>query len=514
MSYDLVISSGPSEINMALLKDGVLTELHKQKSGDAFSVGDIYLGRVKKVVPSLNAAFVEVGHDRDAFLHYLDLGQQYQSQAKFSQEAIKGNKSLMLHEKNMLPDIDKEGKIKDVLSGGHQILVQIAKEPISNKGPRLSAEITLAGRYLVLVPFSNKISLSQKIRKPEERDRLRSMMMGLRKSNFGVIIRTVAENKKASELEADFNDLMKRWKEMVENLNKAKPPRRILSELDKTSALLRDILSSKFNNIHVDSEELAEELKEFLRTIAPDQEKIVKVYKGKLTLFDQFGINKQIKASFGKQVMLKSGVYLIVEHTEAMHVIDVNSGNRKGSKTQEENALETNMEAAEEIARICRLRDMGGIICVDFIDMGEQANQKKLYEHLKACMAGDKAKHSIIPPSKFGVVEITRQRVKPETDIKTTEKCPVCNGAGEVEATVLLVDEIEASLNNICAEMSPSKVSLRVHPFLDAYLKNGLRSFQRKWFMKHKLWVSVIPDSTYSFLKYSFHNRSGEEFDI
>lgn len=515
VNIDLVIDANASEVSIALLKNGVLTELHKEKGSDDFTVGDVYLGKVRRVVPSLNAAFVDVGYDKDAFLHYLDLGQQFASLNKFTKRTLKGElRANMLAEGELEADIEKEGKIKEVLSGGMNILVQIAKEPISSKGPRLCSELTLAGRYLVLVPFSNKVSISQKIRLQTERDRLRQLMQNIRPKNFGVIIRTVAENKKVSDLENDLNDLISRWDTISKNLRNSAPPKRVLGEINKTSAVLRDLLSVHFNNIHVNNRQLYNQLKDYVKNIAPDKENIIRFYSGTLPIFENFGVHKQIKAAFGRQVMLKSGAYLIVEHTEAMHVIDVNSGNRKGMKDQEHNALETNLEAAEEIARIIRLRDMGGIIAVDFIDMGENENQKKLYEHLKECMRLDKAKHNVLPPSKFGVVEITRQRVRPETDITTTESCPVCKGSGEVEATVLLTDEIENTLNYLVNELKPGKISLKVHPYLEAYLKRKLFSFQRRWFMEYKVWVPIVADSTYHMLKFEFYNSAGVRLEV
>lgn len=515
MNIDLVIDTSSSEVSIALLKDGILTELHKEKGSDDFSVGDVYLGKVRRVVPSLNAAFVDVGYEKDAFLHYLDLGQQFQSLNKFTKGILKNElKGNMLPEGQLEADIEKEGKIKEVISGGQNLLVQIAKEPISSKGPRLCSEITLAGRYLVLVPFSNKVSISQKIRLQAERDRLRQLMHNIRPKNFGVIIRTVAENKKVSDLENDLNDLINRWQTIVKNLKNAAPPKRVLGEINKTSAVLRDLLSVHFNNIHVNNRQLFNQLKDYIRNISPDKENIIRFYGGTLPIFEQFGVHKQIKAAFGRQVMLKSGAYLIVEHTEAMHVIDVNSGNRKGMKDQEHNALETNLEAAEEIARIIRLRDMGGIIAIDFIDLGENENQKKLYEALKEAMKLDKAKHNVLPPSKFGVVEITRQRVRPETDITTTEMCPVCKGTGQVEATVLLTDEIENTLDYVMKELKPTKLTLKVHPFVEAYLKRKLRSFQRKWLKTHKKWISIKADNAYHILKYEFFNQDGIELEV
>lgn len=512
MKYELVVDSREGSVMLALLKDGKLIELHEEKGQTDYAVGDIYHGKVRKVVPSLNACFVDVGYEKDAFLHYLDLGPQFSSLNKFTQHTLQGKQNVadLLYFK-FEEDIPKDGAISDIVSSSQNILVQVAKEPISSKGPRLSAELTFAGRYLVLVPFSEKVSISQKIKDPKERDRLKDIMRDLKPKNFGVIIRTVAQEKRIEELDADLKNLLSKWKKMHENLRNSAPPRRVLGEISKASSLLRDLLNANFSNIYVNDELLHEQMKSYVATIAPDREKIVKLYSGKLPIFEKFGINKQIKSLFGKKVPMPSGGYLIIEHTEAMHVVDVNSGNRKDPNGQESNALATNLEAAEELARVLQLRDMGGIVAVDFIDMHEKENNKILYERLKELMKPDRAKHNILPPSRFGVVEITRQRVRPETDIKTTEKCPVCGGSGEVESSILLADEIENHLIYLVEDKGERNVALRVHPYLAAFFTKGLVSKQTKWFLKYKKWIDVQPIAAYPFLKYEFINKKTKE---
>ncbi|NEN23392.1 Rne/Rng family ribonuclease [Cryomorpha ignava] len=514
MNLELVINAKANEVDIAYLKDKVLTELHKEKGSQDFAVGDVYLGKVHRVIPSLNAAFVDVGYEKDAFLHYLDLGPQYRSMNKFVKRTLAGKQeSADLTKFPTEDDIDKNGKINDVVSGSQHILVQVAKEPISSKGPRLTSEITLAGRYIVLVPFGDKISLSQRIKNVEERTRLRRLLQSIKPKNFGVIVRTVAENKKVAELDADLRDLHNRWKKIHENLKTAKPPKRVLGELNKTSTVLRDLLSASFTSIHVNDNQIAEEIKDYLRKVAPTQENIVKLHN-KEDLFETFGVNRQIKSAFGKQVNLKSGAYLIIEHTEAMHVIDVNSGSRKGGERgQEQNALETNLECAEEIARVLRLRDMGGIIAVDFIDMGQRSHQKQLYEKLRECLKDDKAKHNVLPPSRFGVVEITRQRVREVTDISTEEKCPCCEGSGSIQASVLITDQIENNLRYIVEEFKTKRIVLKTHPFIAAYLKAGLISTRRRWSMKYKVNLKVQEDQDSSYLNFKFFNEKGEPID-
>jgi ribonuclease G len=513
VSIDLVINYSSQEVKIALLKDKVLTELHNEKGSNDFSVGDIYLGKIRKVIPSLNASFVDVGFEKDAFLHYLDLGPQFKSLNKFAKNTLDGKQLKPdLNEFEIEPDIDKNGKINDVVSSSQNILVQVAKEPISTKGPRLTSEITLAGRFLVLVPFSDKISLSQRLKNVEERNRLKKLLQSIKPKNFGVIVRTVAENIKVEELETDLKELVDRWDNIHKNLLNSKPPKRILGELNKTSAVLRDLLSTSFTSITVNDNIIGEEIREYMRKVAPEQEKIVKVYAGKDGIFEAFGIERQIKTSFGKQVNLKSGAYLIIEHTEAMHVIDVNSGNRKGGdRNQEQNALETNLECAAEIARLLRLRDMGGIIAVDFIDMHDKNNQKMLYEKFKDFLKDDKAKHKILPPSRFGVVEITRQRVREVTAINTNEICPTCQGTGEIKPSIITGDDIENNLRYIATELKPSSFLLKVHPFMAAYLTKGIFSMANKWRWKYKKNFKIKSEQSYSLLEFSFVNGNNEK---
>ncbi|MCB0792306.1 MAG: Rne/Rng family ribonuclease [Flavobacteriales bacterium] len=512
MSVDLIIRSSAGEVAIALMRDKVLQELHRERTERGFTVGDIYLAKVRKVAPGLNAAFVDVGHEKDAFLHYFDLGPQYRNSYKFTKGAVSGSvRSPLLDGWKLEGDIDKNGKIADVVSASQSVMVQIAKEPISTKGPRLTAEVTLAGRYMVLVPFINKVSISSRIKDGEERDRLKRLMQSIKPDNFGLIVRTNAENKKVVDLDADLKHLITRWETCFHNLRNAIPPKRVLGEIDRTSAVLRDLLNKDFANIHVNDELLAEEVRQYLGKIAPDKAGIAKLYKGKLDIFDNFGVNKQIKQAFGKQVMLPSGAYLIIEKTEAMHVIDVNSGARKGGQNdQEQNALEINLEAAREIARLLRLRDMGGIIACDFIDMYSAENRRALHKAFKEAMADDKAKHNILPPSRFGVVELTRQRVRPETEIDTSESCPTCGGTGEVQAPVLIIDEIENALNYLLGEKEMTGLVLHVHPFIHAYLTRGLPSIRQKWWWRWKKWVKVVPEGAHQYLQYTVFDSKGE----
>ncbi|MCC6839956.1 MAG: Rne/Rng family ribonuclease [Flavobacteriales bacterium] len=516
MSVDLIIRSQGSEVAIAVVRDKLLMELHRERTERGFAVGDIYLAKVRKVAPGLNAAFVDVGHEKDAFLHYYDLGPQYRNSFKFAKGAVAGTvKSSLLADWKLEPDIEKEGKLPDVLSASQSILVQIAKEPISTKGPRLTAEVTLPGRYMVLVPFTNRVHISSRLTDETERKRLKALMHEIRPKNFGIIIRTNAEGRRSEDLEADLKHLLHRWDQMFHNLRSAMPPKQVLGEVDRTSAVLRDVLNKEFTSIIVDDDLVYEEVRQTLERTAPDRVGIVKLYKGKLDIFDNFGINKQIKQAFGRQVLLPSGAYLIIEKTEAMHVIDVNSGSRKGGRNdQETNALAINVEAAKEVARLLRLRDMGGIICVDFIDLYEPENRRTLHKALKDAMEDDKAKHNVLPPSKFGVIELTRQRVRPETEIDTSEACPTCGGTGEVSAPVLIVDEIENGLNYLHGEKNMSGLCLHVHPFVAAYFTKGLPSIQHKWWWRWKKWVKVVPQGSSRYLEFHVFDSAGKEVAV
>jgi ribonuclease G len=513
INRELIIDSRASEVDIALLEDKLLVELHKEKTNNNFAVGDIHLGKVKKIMPGLNAAFVDVGYEKDAFLHYLDLGPQIRSLNKYVKLALNGKpENITMENFRNEPDIEKTGKITQVLATGAQIMVQIAKEPISTKGPRISSEVSLAGRYLVLVPFSNRISVSQKIRTNEERNRLKRLIQSIKPNNFGVIIRTVAENKKVAELDADLRQLIEKWEKVTAKLNGAKAPMKLLSELDRTSAILRDLLNESFNNVHVNEPGLFDEVRSFIQTIAPQKADIVKLYKGKAPIFEHFGVDKQIKGLFGRTVTIRSGVYLIIEHTEAMHVIDVNSGHRVNKEnSQEENALEVNLEAAAEIARQLRLRDMGGIIVVDFIDMHDSKHKRDLFQRLKEEMSKDHAKHTILPPSKFGLVQITRQRVRPEMNVEILEKCPACEGTGKIKPSILFIDEIESNLKYLLLEQNEKNITLVVHPYLHAYLTKGFWPVYWKWMLKYKRVFKIRANKSFHMLEYKFLNRNNSE---
>ena len=505
MQSELIVDVQSKEVSIALLEDSRLVSLQKEARNIAYAVGDIYLAKVKKLMPGLNAAFVNVGFEKDAFLHYLDLGSQFSSYSKFLTELLdKKQKQLpQISKMQLLPDIDKHGSISDVLTQGKELMVQIVKEPISSKGPRLTTEITLTGRYMVLIPFCDKVSISQKIKTSEEKVRLRQLIESIRPKNFGVIIRTSAEGKRVAELNHEMKTLVKYWEESTAKARTAQAPALIFQEESRIVSVLRDVFSPSFESVWVNDEETYRQIYQYVELIAPDRKDIVKLYKKDEPIFDHFNITKQIKSSFGKTVSFKSGAYIIIEHTEALHVIDVNSGNRsKAANDQESNALEVNMRAADEIARQLRLRDMGGIIVIDFIDMAKVEHRQKLYEHMREIMANDRARHNILPLSKFGLMQITRQRVRPALDVVTAETCPSCYGKGQVQPSLLFTDTLREKLEYLVNDLNQSGFTMYIHPFVDAYIKKGLVSTYRKWRMELGRKFKILPDQSLAYLQY------------
>ncbi|MFC2467885.1 MAG: Rne/Rng family ribonuclease [Capnocytophaga endodontalis] len=510
MTKELIIRSGASDVDFALLKNGRLVELHKEEDTNRLSVGDIMLAKIHKPIQGLNAAFVNVGYEKDAFLHYHDLGPQLSSLLKFIKEVSSGKiKDYSLKDFKLEPDINKNGAISEVLKAGQPILVQIVKEPISTKGPRISSELSIAGRYLVLVPFSERISISQKIENKAEKERLRRIVQSIKPKGFGVIIRTVAQDKKVADLDRDLQNSYERWIQMCKKIPQGSFPSKILSEMNRTGALLRDMFDNTFTGIHVDNEALYTQIRDYLQEIATEQVNIVKLYKSSVPIFEKFHIERQIKTGLGRTVSMTKGAYLVIEHTEALHVIDVNSGNHSNkAENQETTAFEVNLIAATEIARQLRLRDMGGIIVVDFIDMSSGENRQKLFDALREEMKDDRAKHKILPPSKFGLIQITRQRVRPEINIKTKEENP--SKQGEVDAPIMLIDRITTDLEEIIFQSNYNgRITLNIHPFIAAYLTKGLFSIRLKWFLKYRKWIKILPRDAYSYLEYRFKTNEG-----
>ncbi|PSL03290.1 Rne/Rng family ribonuclease [Cecembia rubra] len=516
MSTELVIDSAQNGSRIALLRDKNLVELHSEGGENQFKVGDIYLGTVKKIVNGLNAAFIDVGYEKDAFLHYQDLGPQINSLNKYIKLIRNNNyQSFNLKGFEKEGDIEKLGKISNVLAKNNQVLVQVVKEPISTKGPRLSCELSIAGRYLVLVPFADSVSVSKKIRSAEERKRLVRLITSIKPANFGVIIRTVAEGQSVTELDKDLRNLMTSWEDGMKKLNKAKGRDKVIGEMSMASSIIRDLLNESFDAITVEDELIYDQIRSYIRSIAPEKEKIVKLYNGKAKLFENFGIEKQIKSLFGQTISLPQGGYVIIEHTEALHVIDVNSGNKSNQESDQENtALKTNLVAVKEIARQLRLRDMGGIIVIDFIDMKKADNKKVVYDAMRDAMKDDRSKHTVLPLTKFGLMQITRQRVRPEVNIVTKETCPSCGGTGKIQASILVADQLEKDLDHIATIQNVSKIHIGLHPYLYAYFTHGIISKRVRWFFKYFKWVRLIKDSSLPVTEYKFLDDTGEEIEL
>ena len=517
MTSEVIIDVQPKDISIALLEDKQLVEYQQEQRTVSFSVGNIYVAKVKKLMPGLNACFVDVGAERVAFLHYLDLGTQFYSYEKYLKQVASDRKKLYpIQKANIQPDLKKDGSIANTLKVGQELLVQIVKEPINTKGPRLTCELSFAGRYLVLMPFDDTISVSTRIKRGEERSRLKQLIQSIKPKNFGVIVRTVAEGKRAAELDAELKILLKRWEETITKVQKTtERPQLCYEEESRSVALLRDLFNPTYDGIHVNDSGIFEEIKNYLGLIAPEKKDIVKLYTGTVPIFDNFGVTKQLKSGFGKTVNYKHGAYLIIEHTEAMHVVDVNSGTRiKKENDQEANALETNLGAADELARQLRLRDMGGIIIVDFIDMKLPEDRQMLYERMCKNMQKDRAKHNILPLSKFGLMQITRQRVRPAMSVNVEETCPTCFGKGTIKSSILFTDTLESKIDTLVNKIGIRKFYLHVHPYVAAYITKGIFSLKRQWQMKYGLGVRVIPSQKLAFLQYEFYDEDRQFIDM
>lgn len=517
MTSEVVIDVREKEISIALLEDKNLVEYQNEPRQASFAVGNIYVAKVKKLMPGLNACFVDVGYERDAFLHYLDLGSQFNSYAKYIKQVNSDRKRLYPFSKaTKLPELKKDGTIQQVLSVGQEVLVQIVKEPISTKGPRLTGELSFAGRYLVLMPFGDKVSVSSKIKSSEERARLKQLIHSIKPKNCGVIVRTVAEGKRVAELDCEMKVLTKRWEDAITKVQKSmQRPQLVYEETGRTIAMLRDLFNTSFENIYVNNADVFNEVKHYITLIAPEKAGIVKLYEGKVPIFDNFNVTKQIKSSFGKTINYKHGAYLIIEHTEALHVVDVNSGNRSRSENgQEANALDVNLGAADELARQLRLRDMGGIIVVDFIDMNLAEDRQLLYERMCKNMQKDRARHNILPLSKFGLMQITRQRVRPAMDVNVEENCPTCNGTGKIRSSILFTDQLERKIDNLVNNIGVKKFYLHVHPYVAAFINKGLISLRVKWLFKYGFGIHIIPSQKLAFLQYEFYDKDGQFIDM
>lgn len=508
---DLIVDVSESEVKIALMDNHRLIELNKESSnGHSFTVGDVFLGKVKKVMPALNAAFVDIGDEKEAFIHYLDLGFYFNAFDEFVRKTNSNtNANELFSNIGLGPVLEKEGQIEKILKPGQMIVVQIVKEPISTKGSRLTAEISLAGRNIVLLPFAKKVSISQKIESKEEKKRLETLVRSILPQNYGAIIRTAAEGKNAAILVTELKSLISKWEGAWPKISKNKSVQLLFTEYSKTTTVLRDLFNDTFSNIYVNDRKEFEEISKYISQISPDKEKIVKFYDDKEPIFDHFEVTRQIKSSFGKVVPIKQGAYLVIETTEALNVVDVNSGIRAKTNDQEENTYEVNRYAAEEIARQLRLRDMGGIVIVDFIDMDNQDHKNGLFKYMTELMQDDRAKHNVLPLTKFGLMQITRQRIRPVTQIDTTEVCPVCHGTGKIAPSLVIDEELERKIA-YHTENGVKSFMLKTGPILGSYISRGFNSFLRKWRRKYKCKIKHEEVQDFSVLQYEFYNEDGD----
>lgn len=509
MKSELIVDVQPEEIAIALTEDDRLMEVSREiRQTENFAVGNIYYGRVKKIMPALNAVFVDVGAEKEAFLHYLDLGSRFLTLEKFTNFAVQNAKRHPnLEQTPSQPEVGKQGNIADYCKVGQDILVQVTKEPINTKGPRLTGEISLAGRNIVLIPFGEKVMVSSKIRSEGEKSRLKQLVQVIKPAHFGVIVRTQAEGKRAAELDAEMKLLLRRWEETVARLQKAKPVSLVTEEIGRTIGVIRDIFTPEnFTAIHVNDPDMYREVKEYVSMIAPESEDIVHLYKSAEPIFDHFQVTRQMKTGLGRTVGFKSGGYLIMERTEALFSIDVNSGSKKLGTDQEDNAFKFNMLAADEIVHQLRLRDIGGIIIVDFIDMDSAEHRQLLFEHMRQMMKRDRARHNVLQLSKFGLMQITRQRVRPAVEMDVREECPTCHGSGRIEPSMLFTDKLEAECQRYSAQFGRG-LTLRLHPYICAYVEKGLLWKSLKWQWRQKYGVRIASSEMLGMLEYRFLDK-------
>ncbi|MBR4520740.1 MAG: Rne/Rng family ribonuclease [Paludibacteraceae bacterium] len=510
MKSELIIDVHPDEIAIALTEDDRLQEIRREKRNvDTFAVGNIYYGRVKKVMPALNAVFVDVGYEKDAFLHYLDLGSNFLTLQKFISRTVSDRRRIpSMRSVEKQPECGKDGQIGDYLKVGDTLLVQVTKEPINTKGPRLTAEVSLAGRNMVLMPMGDKVMVSNKIRRDSERNKLRKMVQQVRPQGYGVIVRTVAEGAQLEDLDSELNILVRKWEDALRLLQTKQPVSLICEEIGRTTGIIRDLFSPEFNTIQVNDAEVYDEVREYVELISPESAKIVKLYTGEQPIFDRYDITRQLKTGLGRTVGFKNGGYLIIDKTEALFSIDVNSGSKKVYDDQEENAFHYNMLAAEELAHQLRLRDIGGIIIVDFIDMDSKDHQQQLYEYMRKLMAHDRARHNILPLSKFGLMQITRQRVRPAVEMDVTEVCPTCHGKGRIQSSINFTEQLEQEID-LMYRLYGKGMRLHVHPYVYAYATQGLFSLKWRWWLHYGVTLQV--NQGVGMMEYHFYNSKGME---
>lgn len=517
MKNQIIIHASGKQTRIALLENGELAQLFIESEENQRTVGNIYLARVHKVMSGIRAAFIDMGTPKDAFLHFSDAGDHLKEYVQMlnGKNAIYKNVRKELDKTNFdkIPNYEKQTWAGKILQSGQKLLVQIVKEPIGSKGPRVSTDITVAGRFLVLIPMGEYIAVSRKINNYKERRRLKNVVGSMVPDGFGVIIRTVAQGQDEKAIEDDMRDVLKKWERILERLETAKPPELLYKDLDMTESLVRDLFAKQYERVLIDDPTMHKKIKSYVSQIAPQMLPNVELYKGSEHIFDFMKIAKDVDSIFSPRVRMPSGGYLIFEQTEAMYVVDVNSGPYAAKEKQEDNSLKTNLEAAREVAKQLRLRDIGGIIVVDFIDLRSSKNRKKIYDELKKEFKKDPAKTNVIGMSDFGLIQITRQRIRPSVVNSVSKVCPMCGGSGNVVTQNTIIADLDAWLSKFRHTTDYRAVDIYINPYLKSYIEKGFFSIKWKWMYRYWLKITLIPDETVSLNEYKV-TLAGSDIDI
>ena len=515
MKNQIIIHSSGKQTRVALLENGELAQLFIESEENQRTVGDIYHARVHKVMGGIRAAFIDVGMEKDAFLHFSDAGDHLGQYIKMmnGEKAISKSAEKDLKNFNKLSNYDKQMLAGKLLRNGQNLLVQIVKEPIGSKGPRVSTDITIAGRFLVLIPMGEYIALSKKINNNKERRRLKKTVGDMLPDGFGVIVRTVAQGQDKESIEEDMRTVLVKWEKMLNKLEESTPPTLLYKDLDITESLIRDLFAKQYDRVLIDDYQLYKSIKSYVSQIAPKMLPSVQLYKGKENVFDSVGVGNDVNSIFSPRVRMPSGGYLIFEQTEAMYVVDVNSGPYAAKQKQEDNSLKTNLEAAREIAKQLRLRDIGGIIVVDFIDLRDDKNRKKIYDELKKEFKKDQAKTNILGMSDFGLVQITRQRIRPSVVNSVSKVCPMCGGSGSVVSQDTIITDIESWISKLKYSTQYRAVDIYVNPYLKSFLTKGIFSPRWKWQLRYGMRISFIAEENTSLNEFKA-TLKGSELDI
>ncbi|MFN8572531.1 MAG: Rne/Rng family ribonuclease [Gemmatimonadaceae bacterium] len=481
MKREILINSTSRETRVAILEDDQLVELLVDRPEARRMVGDIYVGKVEAVLPGIQAAFVDIGTEKSAFLHASDLVFDEDGDDEDEDGENDGAEEDEADDGPARGRRAKAPPIQDVLKKGQDLIVQISKEPISTKGPRVTAQVSLAGRFLVFMPHASRVGVSRKIGERAERQRLRQMVEGfLPEKSGGVIVRTVGEETAQETFERELNTLMGAWKKIKRKTHFVRAPALLHRETSLTRGIIRDVFSTKIEKVQVDSKQIFNEINEYLKGVAPDLVERIHLYEGSVPLFDKADIETEIRDLFKRRCDLPSGGYIIVEPTEALVSIDVNSGRFTGKKDPEKTILKTNLEAAREIARQLRLRDVGGIIVCDFIDMETRSNRDRVLQELRTNLGRDRARTKAFAVSDLGLIEMTRQRVRQSHLQSMTDSCPTCHGTGRVFTPETIVRRVERSVKRMAVEGKRDHLVVKLHPEVALYVLENEQDLIRK----------------------------------